>query len=154
MSVSIQRICSQPSPATCGLLQMLIRSSKCRNSLRTLPANKPIEAATNASKAHACKRHAPAARRLEACGLGSHEMSITRISSVFAVRPLNKGESVAAGNRRGSVGAGDLMRHFYAVLLFFPFVAVAQLPIPLTPDWLKQSGPSVDVLHSTHVTLM
>jgi len=46
------------------------------------------------------------------------------------------------------------MRYFYAVLLFVPFVAVAQLPIPLTPDWLKQGSSSADVLNSTHVTLM
>jgi hypothetical protein len=46
------------------------------------------------------------------------------------------------------------MKYFYAALLMFPFMALAQLPIPLTPDWLKQSSSSADVLHSTHVTLM
>jgi hypothetical protein len=46
------------------------------------------------------------------------------------------------------------MRHFYFVLLIFPFAALAQFPVPLTPDWLKQSPASADVLSSTHVTLM
>lgn len=46
------------------------------------------------------------------------------------------------------------MRHFYAiVVLLFPWLAAAQLPIPLTPDWLKQGSSSAEVLHSTHVTL-
>jgi hypothetical protein len=46
------------------------------------------------------------------------------------------------------------MRHCYAVLLFFPLLAVAQFPVPLTPDWLKQGSSSAEVLNSTHVTLM
>ncbi len=46
------------------------------------------------------------------------------------------------------------MRHFYAVLLFFPLLAAAQFPVPLTPDWLKQGSSSAEVLNSTHVTLM
>jgi hypothetical protein len=46
------------------------------------------------------------------------------------------------------------MRHFYAVVLFFPLLAFGQLPIPITPDWLKQGSSSAEVLNSTHVTLM
>ena len=33
-------------------------------------------------------------------------------------------------------------------------MADAQFPVPLTPDWLKQSPSSAEVLSSTHVTLM
>jgi hypothetical protein len=46
------------------------------------------------------------------------------------------------------------MRYFYSVLLFIPWLAAAQLPIPITPDWLKQASSSAEVLSSTHVTLM
>jgi hypothetical protein len=38
--------------------------------------------------------------------------------------------------------------------LLLPFCTFAQLPIPLTPDWLKAGGEkSFGVLNSTHVTL-
>lgn len=46
------------------------------------------------------------------------------------------------------------MRYFYSVLLFIPWLAAAQLPIPITLDWLKQGSSSAEVLSSTHVTLM
>jgi len=46
------------------------------------------------------------------------------------------------------------MKSVFAALLLLPLAALAQLPIPITPDWLKQGSASVDLLHSTHVTLM
>ena len=45
------------------------------------------------------------------------------------------------------------MKYAYWVLCWFPLSAVAQLPIPLTPDWLKPGQGSAQVLSSTQVTL-
>ncbi len=44
------------------------------------------------------------------------------------------------------------MKWILAVVIFFPFGVLAQLPIPITPDWLKGDKQS-DVLHSTQVLL-
>jgi hypothetical protein len=44
------------------------------------------------------------------------------------------------------------MKWIFTVLIFFPLGALAQLPIPLTPDWLKGDKES-GVLHSTQVQL-
>ena len=44
------------------------------------------------------------------------------------------------------------MKWILAVAIFFPFGALAQLPIPITPDWLKGDKQS-DVLHATQVLL-
>jgi len=45
------------------------------------------------------------------------------------------------------------MKWILTVLLFVPLGALAQLPIPLTPDWLKSDKES-GVLHSTQVQLV
>jgi hypothetical protein len=45
------------------------------------------------------------------------------------------------------------MKFLFGILLLFPLAAGAQLPIPITPDWLKQSQSSLGVLNSTQVTL-
>src|SRR6185436_11230181 len=39
-------------------------------------------------------------------------------------------------------------------LLFLPLAAFAQLPIPLTPDWLRGGDKESGVLHSTQVQLL
>jgi hypothetical protein len=39
-------------------------------------------------------------------------------------------------------------------LFFFPLAALAQLPIPITPDWLKGGEKQSGVLHSTEVQLL
>jgi hypothetical protein len=46
------------------------------------------------------------------------------------------------------------MKYVSLALLLFPFAAAAQFPVPLTPDWLKQTPSAAEVLNSTHVTLM
>jgi hypothetical protein len=38
-------------------------------------------------------------------------------------------------------------------LCLFPFASFAQLPIPITPDWLKGSEKTSGILNNTHVTL-
>ncbi len=43
---------------------------------------------------------------------------------------------------------------YFCWLLLSPLVTWAQLPVPITPDWLKGGQSSAQVLHSTHVTLM
>ena len=40
------------------------------------------------------------------------------------------------------------------MVLFFPLAALAQLPVPITPDWLKGSDKQSGVLHSTEVQLV
>ncbi|HTD66884.1 MAG TPA: DUF6567 family protein [Candidatus Limnocylindria bacterium] len=45
------------------------------------------------------------------------------------------------------------MKYAYWVLCWFPLAVLAQLPIPLTPDWLKPASSSAQILSSTHVTL-
>jgi hypothetical protein len=45
------------------------------------------------------------------------------------------------------------MKWVLTALVFFPFAAFAQLPIPITPDWLKGSEKESGVLHSTQVQL-
>ncbi|HWN97449.1 MAG TPA: hypothetical protein VNT99_20625 [Methylomirabilota bacterium] len=44
------------------------------------------------------------------------------------------------------------MKWVLTVLFFFPLAALAQLPIPITPDWLK-SDAAHGVLHTTQVSL-
>jgi hypothetical protein len=44
------------------------------------------------------------------------------------------------------------MKWILALIALLPVVACAQLPIPITPDWLKSDKES-GVLHSTHVQL-
>ena len=44
------------------------------------------------------------------------------------------------------------MKWIFTVLIFVPLGALAQLPIPITPDWLKSDKES-GVLHSTQVQL-
>src|SRR5215207_810134 len=46
------------------------------------------------------------------------------------------------------------MKWVYSVLLFFPVTMLAQLPIPITPDWLKGGEKESGVLHSTQVQLV
>src|SRR5689334_12701753 len=45
------------------------------------------------------------------------------------------------------------MRWIYSCLFFLPLAALAQLPIPITPDWLKGGEKESGVLHSTQVQL-
>ena len=45
------------------------------------------------------------------------------------------------------------MKWVYMVLIFFPIATFAQLPLPLTPDWLKGGDDPVGVLLSTQVAL-
>lgn len=45
------------------------------------------------------------------------------------------------------------MKLVYSLLLLFPIAVAAQLPIPITPDWLKPSQTSAELLQSTHVIL-
>jgi hypothetical protein len=42
----------------------------------------------------------------------------------------------------------------YLLWLFLPVAALAQLPIPITPDWLKGGEKQSGVLHSTEVQLV
>jgi hypothetical protein len=46
------------------------------------------------------------------------------------------------------------MKWVYPVLLFLPLTVFAQLPIPITPDWLKGGEKESGVLHSTQVQLV
>jgi hypothetical protein len=46
------------------------------------------------------------------------------------------------------------MKWVYSALVFLPLGAFAQLPIPLTPDWLKGNEKEFGVLHSTQVQLV
>jgi hypothetical protein len=46
------------------------------------------------------------------------------------------------------------MKWVYSVLLFLPLTVFAQLPIPITPDWLKGGEKESGVLHSTQVQLV
>ena len=46
------------------------------------------------------------------------------------------------------------MKWLYSLLVFVPFAAFAQLPIPITPDWLKSGDKEAGVLHSTQVQLV
>ena len=46
------------------------------------------------------------------------------------------------------------MKWLYSALVFLPFTALAQLPIPITPDWLKGGEKESGVLHSTQVQLV
>jgi hypothetical protein len=46
------------------------------------------------------------------------------------------------------------MKWIYWTLLFLPLAAFAQLPVPLTPDWLKGGDKEAGVLHSTQVQLL
>jgi hypothetical protein len=46
------------------------------------------------------------------------------------------------------------MKWIFFVLLSVPLVAFAQLPIPITPDWLKGGDKQSGVLHSTQVQLL
>ena len=46
------------------------------------------------------------------------------------------------------------MKYLFAALLLCALTATAQLPVPITPDWLKQTPSASEVLNSTHVTLM
>ena len=46
------------------------------------------------------------------------------------------------------------MRWICSLLLFLPFGAFAQLPIPITPDWLRSGDKEAGVLHSTQVQLV
>ena len=46
------------------------------------------------------------------------------------------------------------MRWALTVLLFLPFATFAQLPVPITPDWLKGNDKESGVLHSTQVQLV
>jgi hypothetical protein len=46
------------------------------------------------------------------------------------------------------------MKWVYSVLVLLPFAASAQLPIPITPDWLKSGEKEAGVLHSTQVQLV
>ena len=46
------------------------------------------------------------------------------------------------------------MKWVYWALIFLPFAAFAQLPVPLTPDWLKGGDKEAGVLHSTQVQLL
>lgn len=45
------------------------------------------------------------------------------------------------------------MKWVLSVLLLFPLGAFSQLPIPITPDWLKGGEKQSAVLHSTQVQL-
>ncbi len=45
------------------------------------------------------------------------------------------------------------MKWILTVLIFFPLSALAQLPIPITPDWLKGGEKQSGVLLSTQVQL-
>jgi len=45
------------------------------------------------------------------------------------------------------------MKWIFSVLALLPFAAFAQLPIPITPDWIKNDKES-GVLHSTQVQLV
>ena len=45
------------------------------------------------------------------------------------------------------------MKWFCAVLILFPAAIFAQLPIPLTPDWLKGGDNAFGLLHGTQVEL-
>jgi hypothetical protein len=45
------------------------------------------------------------------------------------------------------------MKWMLAVIFLWPCVALAQLPIPITPDWLKGGEKQAGVLHSTQVQL-
>ena len=45
------------------------------------------------------------------------------------------------------------MKWVLTVLFSLPFAALAQLPIPITPDWLKTGDPAHGVLHTTQVSL-
>ena len=46
------------------------------------------------------------------------------------------------------------MKWMLAVVFLWPCVALAQLPIPITPDWLKGGEKQAGVLHSTQVQLL
>ena len=46
------------------------------------------------------------------------------------------------------------MKWIYSLFVFLPFTALAQLPIPITPDWLKGGDKEAGVLHSTQVQLV
>jgi hypothetical protein len=46
------------------------------------------------------------------------------------------------------------MKSLCAVLLVLPWIAAAQLPVPLSPDLLKPPSSSAQILNSTAVTLM
>jgi len=46
------------------------------------------------------------------------------------------------------------MKWVYTALVFIPLTMVAQLPIPITPDWLKGGEKESGVLHSTQVQLV
>jgi hypothetical protein len=45
------------------------------------------------------------------------------------------------------------MKWVLSALVFFPLAAFAQLPIPITPDWLKGGEKEHGVLHNTQVEL-
>ena len=45
------------------------------------------------------------------------------------------------------------MKWVLTALVYLPLTAFAQLPIPITPDWLKGSEKESGVLHSTQVQL-
>jgi hypothetical protein len=46
------------------------------------------------------------------------------------------------------------MKWVLMVWIFFPVAALAQLPIPITPDWLKGGEKQSGVLHATQVQLV
>ena len=46
------------------------------------------------------------------------------------------------------------MKWVLMVLVSFPLAAFSQLPIPITPDWLKGTEKQSGVLHSTEVQLV
>lgn len=46
------------------------------------------------------------------------------------------------------------MKWLYSALVLLPLTALAQLPIPITPDWLRGSEKESGVLHSTQVQLV
>src|SRR6185503_20424812 len=46
------------------------------------------------------------------------------------------------------------MKWVYTALAFLPLTMCAQLPIPITPDWLKGGEKESGVLHSTQVQLV
>jgi len=46
------------------------------------------------------------------------------------------------------------MKWVLMVVIFCPLTLLAQLPIPITPDWLKGGDKEAGVLHSTQVQLV
>src|SRR5512132_1559843 len=77
-----------------------------------------------------------------------------RRSATACNAPLKPRRNLLRLPRIGLRSGGGFMKWVLTVLLFLPVAALAQLPIPITPYWLK-SGSDSDhaVLHSTQVSL-